>query len=309
MFKKLFVVLSCCMILFTSFSLPVKAIVTDDGNFGYFFGKEYPIIDFTVYSNHILDSGYEYVPYFNGSEFNTYFNATSGTHTIKLDLWFPENIQAKTILAINLSGTSSGISSMNATASAKFYFGSTATDSTTLNVKKNGGNWSLDANYVELSSGTNHVYIEITINTGTTGCLFELTHVDISETSSGSMFNDILNNVADIPNKVVDSITGFFEVKDDSIVSDNDNANNDLKDTLNSYDDVESSIVDNFTNSIGNLNTNLDMFNAHDFQTTSLFLSQQLTNIFDINENVRNLVMYSLIIGFAFVLIGRGLRG
>lgn len=87
-----------------------------------------------------------------------------------------------------------------------------------------------------------------------------------------------------------------------------DNANENLGNSINDYDEIENGQVEDFNTNIGNLNTDLGILNLSDFTTTAMWLSNQMTRIVTSNNVIQYMITFSLIIGFALVLIGRGLR-
>lgn len=113
----------------------------------------------------------------------------------------------------------------------------------------------------------------------------------------GGLFDDLFDKI--------DSIFG----PDTSGSSDAAAESNDvLSGSVDQYDSVESGLTDDFNSSLTDLDTDINLFNSNDFITTGTFVSDQLTNIFNSNSNISNMIMFSLIIGFSLTLIGIGVR-
>lgn len=117
--------------------------------------------------------------------------------------------------------------------------------------------------------------------------------------------SNIVSGINDMRTSIVNKFDEYFSSNQ---TTDNDNSNSYLNNAIQDYEQVESELVGNFSNSISSLDTDINLFNVSDFTNTASFVSDQLTNIFNSDTNIQNMIMFSLIIGFSLVLIGIGVR-
>lgn len=82
------------------------------------------------------------------------------------------------------------------------------------------------------------------------------------------------------------------------------NTTNQFQDTSNQYNDIESGLVEDFQNNLGNIQLDNDLYQNNDFLNTGTFISTQMTRIYNSNDVVRMMITYGMIVGLAFTIIG-----
>lgn len=126
---------------------------------------------------------------------------------------------------------------------------------------------------------------------------------------------DIKNVVIDTYNYLIDELDlhlGRIIDRLDSLIDTGHDVNNEDTDTLqdklqnnvSDYDDIESGLVDDFETNLGDINLDNDLFAQSDFVKTGVFISTQMTRIYESNDIVRMMLTFGMIIGLAFTIIG-----
>lgn len=118
--------------------------------------------------------------------------------------------------------------------------------------------------------------------------------------------NSLLGGIIEKLNELINAV--LQNDKNDEVKEEIENSNNDLENVSNEYNEIESNLIDSFKENIQNINLQNNLFNGNDFIKTSNFIATQMTNIYDSNDTIKNLITYSLIIGLALTVIGIGLR-
>lgn len=123
-----------------------------------------------------------------------------------------------------------------------------------------------------------------------------------------TMLDSIRSTIRNITNPILESILTVLEdglgVSSDVDTSTNDSKNEELNSAVNNYDSIEQGLVEDFNTNISNLNTDLNIFGVTDFVKTSTFVSTQLQTIYNSNEYIQYVVMFSLVLGIAMTIIG-----
>lgn len=128
---------------------------------------------------------------------------------------------------------------------------------------------------------------------------------------------EIINKLGDILNVEIEQKNLLQQLVDffyDNMTGAEESQNNalDKADELTSQnqqlEQIEQSTVQDFNNNLSNLDTNLDLFSTSDFVSSANFLATNMTRIVQTNSYIQYMITFSLIIGFALVLIGRGLK-
>lgn len=132
----------------------------------------------------------------------------------------------------------------------------------------------------EVTSATDDIYQELqSINANMSTYLFKI--------------KGVLDNVYNLISAPVDN----------SSINNNDSTNESLSNSIGSYDNIESGVVDNFSSSIENIDTEISIFNNSDFVATGTWLSSQIQTLYS-NDHIGLITTFSLVIGLALALIG-----
>lgn len=121
----------------------------------------------------------------------------------------------------------------------------------------------------------------------------------------GVSLENIQGTEEEIYNKLVQFYNAFVINQN---ISDSTNANNELGSVVDEYDGLEQDFNNNLNSSLNDLDTDISLFGVSDFVKTGNFVSTQLTNIFNSNQTIQNMTIFSLVVGFSLVLIGIGVR-
>ena len=105
---------------------------------------------------------------------------------------------------------------------------------------------------------------------------------------------------------LLEEIRNHLLYSDDS-VNDSTSVNDDFNDITDDIHEIEDSVVNDFTENIGNLPT-FDFNGLTDFSTTAFWVSSQMQNIYDSSDKIRFIFTAALSFGVALMIIGRGTR-
>lgn len=105
---------------------------------------------------------------------------------------------------------------------------------------------------------------------------------------------------------LLDEIKTYLLSSDDSI-DESTEINDDLTDITDDIGEIEDSVVEDFTENIGNL-PEFDFNGLTDFSTTAFWVSSQMQNIYDSSDKIRFIFTAALSFGVALMIIGRGTR-
>lgn len=128
---------------------------------------------------------------------------------------------------------------------------------------------------------------------------------------------EILNKLGEMLNveieqkNLLQQLVDFFYNDLDSATSEKNEAiskSEQLTEQNNQLEEVEKSVVEDFNTNLDNLDTDLDLLGTNDFVKSANFIATNMTRIVETNTYIQYMITFSLIIGFALVLIGRGLR-
>lgn len=125
-------------------------------------------------------------------------------------------------------------------------------------------------------------------------------------TSIGSNIVSSITSMSSAVTSKLDDLLNYFKGDEntDNTVNDNTSSNNQLNDTVNQYDQIESGMIDDFNTNIGNIDTTNNLFALGDFIATGTFVSTQMTNIYNSNQIVQYMITFGLILGIALTVIG-----
>lgn len=91
-------------------------------------------------------------------------------------------------------------------------------------------------------------------------------------------------------------------------VENTDKTNQDLENVTNEHDKIEQDVTNDFNSAIAVVDINQGTDFLTSMSATFTWVGTQMTNLFNYGGQIQYLLMYSLILGFALVLIGRGLK-
>lgn len=91
-------------------------------------------------------------------------------------------------------------------------------------------------------------------------------------------------------------------------VQNTDKTNQDLENVTNEHDQIEQEMTGDFNNAIADVDINQGTDFLTSMSASFTWVGTQMTNLFNYGGQIQYLLMYSLILGFALVLIGRGLK-
>lgn len=115
----------------------------------------------------------------------------------------------------------------------------------------------------------------------------------------------IQNQTTSITSKLNDLLVYFKgNEQSNSSVDKNNQSSNNAGNTFDEYNDLESGYMNDMTSNLGSIDTSNNLFGLTDFMATGTFVSTQLENIYNSNPIVQNVIMYGLILGLAFTVIG-----
>ena len=127
-------------------------------------------------------------------------------------------------------------------------------------------------------------------------------HITQSFNSLNSWISNQTTTISNKLNEVINAIRGDNKVVESK--PNLENSTNDLDNTINEYDDIESGLVDDFNTNIGAIKPNNDLITNNDFIKTSTFVATQMTRIYESNSIIQMTITFGLIIGLAFTIIG-----
>lgn len=117
----------------------------------------------------------------------------------------------------------------------------------------------------------------------------------------------LLEGLIDWVKGIYNAITGNDDVTSDK-VDEVIGSNQELIDKSDQLSNIENDLTNQFDSAIGNINTDLDLLDVSDFVSSAQFLSVNMSRIVSSNNYIQYMITFSLVLGFALVLIGRGLK-
>lgn len=91
-------------------------------------------------------------------------------------------------------------------------------------------------------------------------------------------------------------------------VENTDKTNQALENVTNEHDKIEQGMTGDFNNAVADVDINQGTDFLTSMSASFAWVGTQMTNLFNYGGQIQYLLMYSLILGFALVLIGRGLK-
>lgn len=98
------------------------------------------------------------------------------------------------------------------------------------------------------------------------------------------------------------------DVEDDGHIVESETQKDQLNNKIDDVDDIESGIVDDLKINLQNITVDSELLTQSDFVKTGVFLSTQMTNVYNANPIVRMMLTFGMIIGLAFTIIGISLK-
>lgn len=119
--------------------------------------------------------------------------------------------------------------------------------------------------------------------------------------------NSLNTSIKTMENAIVNKLDETLVLKDKSSVNNNDSSNFELETAINDYAFYEES----YASELEGLDYMLDNFlfsPSDDFVSTSSFLTFNLQNVYESNDNLRSVIDLTFFLGIMFLLIGIGVR-
>lgn len=294
------------MVLDTSSNVNVRGILTP-GSGDYCFSVNASINELTSVS---------WLLTYNGVEVSD-----SACQYIYFSFYTTTNISSSSTVSINVSSINISYTSSTVILNQIYYLvylitqklNSIESDLTSLATILN----QINSNLVTLDDNIDYYFSRTasSVNSAISSMSSAVTSAISSQTSSLTstlitLQNTLNNSITDMKNTLNDSLYDLLGENTDSsnAVNSNDQTNSDLDGITNQYDDIESGLVEDFNTNIGDLNTDLNIFNISDFVQTSTFISTNISNLFNSHSYISYMIMFSLVIGFSLTLIGIKVR-
>ena len=259
--KKLFLIFNVMLIFLITTIGRVKAY---EEPVGYFFGKEYPIINNDPNVMPLYDvSGYEINAYIDDVFYNQAFSTSAGNHNFILNITLPETIDVNKSINIYVEGMLNGINSFdyspeialrNPNGSYYSYLNGSGT------ILTNGGiayGWQLEGSAF-CSEATTHIALTFDMNTQSGGS-FYITSITISEQSTDGLISSIASVLAELVpyimniDKNIASILTWMQPILNAINS----GTSSIVSSINSMSNAIQSDLNSINSSIDSMNTNL----------------------------------------------------
>jgi hypothetical protein len=136
-----------------------------------------------------------------------------------------------------------------------------------------------------------------------------------------SLFTNLNNHFTSLTNLLTSQFNSWISTFNDYVdlftngndesketVENTDKTNDELGNVTNEHDKIEQDMTGDFNNAIADV----DLSQGTDFLTSMsasfTWVGNQMNQLFNLGGQIQYLLMYSLILGFALVLIGRGLK-